>query len=562
MRQIACRIILSMLLVIPGIAAAKSQTALEFIDKISPPNLMHGVGNSQLKISTRNEKAQRFFNQGVSLLHDFWWFEAYRSFLFAAQLDPDAAMPHWGLYLAASEMPNLNKKQTKQVLDDAVKVIKRLRDNASKREQYYLDSVVELHADKKGRGQATHNAKLTALITEFPDEIEARLFLWSGLDVGYTADGSPKSEQLYGQLLLEQALEHHGDHHGVLHYWIHSQESGRHPESALNAAKKLADLAPNAGHIVHMPGHIHYLMGNYDEAHKQFGKAQKVDERYLSTYRIEPVFTWNYLHNFSFMLSNLAEAGRYAEGAEYVAKTKQLTRNSGYRDLPGFVMLLWLPLMEQSFMAIRLGQFDAAKDLLSDSSWDSWEKSEGLQATIAAYRTYAGGMAAAQSKEPDKAEVYSQQLDSILWRAKRDEINFSANAIALDAAALELQGMVASVRGDNKAAVKLLVKATEREADITYGEPRSNIHPAAESLALVHLADKDWKAARAAYNSVLKQRPNAGLPLFGIAQSYELEGKIDEASKAYTAFLAAWQSADEDLPQKQHAKAWLTEHSV
>ena len=42
---------------------------------------MQGVGNSHLEISTEQVDAQLYFDQGVALLHDFWWLEAYRAFL-------------------------------------------------------------------------------------------------------------------------------------------------------------------------------------------------------------------------------------------------------------------------------------------------------------------------------------------------------------------------------------------------------------------------------------------------------------------------------------------------
>lgn len=44
------------------------------------PALVDGIGNSSLLITTRSEMTQKFFNQGLSLLHCFWWFEALRAF--------------------------------------------------------------------------------------------------------------------------------------------------------------------------------------------------------------------------------------------------------------------------------------------------------------------------------------------------------------------------------------------------------------------------------------------------------------------------------------------------
>lgn len=68
-----------------------------YIHNLPSPKLMKGVGSSNMKIETKSEKTQAYFNQGISLLHDFWDFEAYRSFKEAIRNDSSAIMPYWGL---------------------------------------------------------------------------------------------------------------------------------------------------------------------------------------------------------------------------------------------------------------------------------------------------------------------------------------------------------------------------------------------------------------------------------------------------------------------------------
>ena len=46
--------------------------------------------------------AQKFFDQGIAQLHSFWAMEAERSFLQAAELDPEAPMPQWGVAMVAA----------------------------------------------------------------------------------------------------------------------------------------------------------------------------------------------------------------------------------------------------------------------------------------------------------------------------------------------------------------------------------------------------------------------------------------------------------------------------
>ena len=60
---------------------------------------------------------------------------------------------------------------------------------------------------------------------------------------------------------------------------------------------------------------------------------------------------------------------------------------------------------------------------------------------------------------------------------------------------------------------------------------------------------------------MMEVRKKSGYGLFGIARSYELEGKQAEAQKAYRDFLDAWANADDDRPRVRHAREWLAENS-
>ena len=67
-----------------------------------PAKLLPGMGVADMPVTTKSEEARRFFNQGVAQMHSFWAIEAERSFLQAAQLDPDMAMAHWGISINAA----------------------------------------------------------------------------------------------------------------------------------------------------------------------------------------------------------------------------------------------------------------------------------------------------------------------------------------------------------------------------------------------------------------------------------------------------------------------------
>ena len=67
------------------------------------PWKMEGIGHSHFPITHSNPEVQAWFDQGNTLLHNFWYFEAERSFRWCLKLDPDNAMAYWGLARAARE---------------------------------------------------------------------------------------------------------------------------------------------------------------------------------------------------------------------------------------------------------------------------------------------------------------------------------------------------------------------------------------------------------------------------------------------------------------------------
>jgi len=56
--------------------------------------LLEGLGTLSHPVSTRSERAQRFFDQGLRLSYAFNHAEAIRAFKEAARLDPKLAMAH------------------------------------------------------------------------------------------------------------------------------------------------------------------------------------------------------------------------------------------------------------------------------------------------------------------------------------------------------------------------------------------------------------------------------------------------------------------------------------
>ena len=56
------------------------------------------------------------------------------------------------------------------------------------------------------------------------------------------------------------------EHPGANHYYIHAVEAAPHPERALSSAERLAHLVPGTGQLLHMPAHVYWQVGRYQDA--------------------------------------------------------------------------------------------------------------------------------------------------------------------------------------------------------------------------------------------------------------------------------------------------------
>src|SRR6476646_11034211 len=68
-----------------------------------PAKLLPGMGiTKDFPVTTSSEEARKFFLQGVSQIHSFWFQESERSCTQALELDKDMAMAYWCIALSAA----------------------------------------------------------------------------------------------------------------------------------------------------------------------------------------------------------------------------------------------------------------------------------------------------------------------------------------------------------------------------------------------------------------------------------------------------------------------------
>jgi tetratricopeptide (TPR) repeat protein len=247
--------------------------------------LLPGLGNLRHPVTTKNARAQQFFNQGLALIYAFNHEEARRSFERAAQLDPQLAMAHWGIALAVG--PNYNEPQVDQArLEVAVAALNRaseLAATATERERAYIEALAkrfQLNADLK-KCAVEYKDAMAALHKKYPTDNDAAvLYADSLMNLTpwqlWTKDGEPGQYTREIVAVLEAVLTRAPQHMGANHLYIHAVEASRTPGRALPSARRLAGLAPQAGHLVHMPSHIYIRTGDYLEAARNDGRERDV----------------------------------------------------------------------------------------------------------------------------------------------------------------------------------------------------------------------------------------------------------------------------------------------
>src|SRR3984893_2291920 len=124
------------------LCGAMMVSAAQSKDHTAPPRLMSGLGEVHHPVSTKNHKAQQFFDQGLKLVYGFNHDEARRSFQRAAELDPKLAMAWWGVALTLGPNYNLPVDLAREKAGyDAVQRALALQEGASVAERAYINAL-------------------------------------------------------------------------------------------------------------------------------------------------------------------------------------------------------------------------------------------------------------------------------------------------------------------------------------------------------------------------------------------------------------------------------------
>src|SRR6266403_726945 len=511
--------------------AAKNKTA----------TLMAGLGDWRHPVSTTNAQAQAFFDQGLRLIYAFNHDEAERSFQRAAELDPKLAMAYWGIAEAVG--PNYNDPASEDRFVQAHQAIENaasLADGASESDQAYIAALAKrFPADSKSDVQAAaeeYRDAMRQVSRKFPDDLDAAtLFAEAGMDLHpwglWHMDGTPEAGTEEIVATLESVIRREPNHLGAVHYYIHAVEASRSPERALAGANRLAQLAPAAGHIVHMPAHIYIRTGDYEAAVKTNQKAAQADQAYLAASKAQGIYpTMYYSHNLHFIAMAAAMNGNYAESHK---AAEMLASNVGphVKDMPPLEGFMTVPL------AVEV-RFHKWNEILKAPQPD-----ESMQ-TATVFWHCARGLALAGTGKLEEAEAEHKLVAEAQEKTSPDAIfqmpiNNKTKDI-LKIAENVLGAKISQAKKENEAAISQLREAVAIQDGLKYNEPQDWFYPVRESLGAALLMNGDQAGAEQVFRDDLERTPRNPRSLFGLEQALKAQGRAYDATFVRKQFDASW----------------------
>jgi len=498
-------------------------------------------------------EAQAEFERGLLLLHSFIYEEAREAFAEAQRRDPGFLLA-WAFEALAYSYPVWGGEDR----DEARAVLAKLpkEGRATPRERAWIDAVRALFSDGATKANrvarnAAFERAMAALAADATaaDVDEARAF--HALALFGKGGFGPRGlgDRMRAGAIALDIYSRNPNHPGAAHYVIHAFDDPDHAILALPAARRYAEIAPEAFHARHMPSHIFVHLGMWAEALAANESSWAASEAWIAR-RKRPRDRRDY-HSLSWLLAVALELGKGAR-ADAALTTVREALSWPTR---------WAYLEMAHKLLVETDRWDRGDALLapvvatlSDSSDPSLAKPEcHPKKTAAGEADWAAMVAATRGTidvhrgRLDDAAARARELGELAARIPKSDDPEGELRDALEIARLLLDGQVQAARGRGDEAVAALERAVALEAQ----QPESGppfAYPAAELLGDVLAKLGRLDAAAAAYERALARHANRARSLLGLARVESRRGRTEAARAVATRLLAQWSGADAGWP--------------
>ena len=502
-----------------------------------------GLGRYTRKVTTTQDGAQGYFDQGLAFLVAANREEALRSFQEAARYDPHCAMAYWGIAMALGrQLEQPAPDQTRQTA--AVAAINRAHElaieQATAEERALIDALAERHRDpppvdarELDRAYAQSLAKAAR---EFPADYDIQaLALVAEVLAIQRDDGSWEIPGAAWQSKLFEGVDNILDGNPQ-HPWANvlnilvAQRSGR-VERAERSADVLRRCAPGLGYLLALPARLDVQQGKWAQAYEALQSAAEADQRYLqlaqratgdyAAVMAEQRVLTTYV---ACMLGRSAEALAHARSALALFPAEASPR----AELAEAVHTLPIQVM------VRFGWWD---QLLQEPEPPA--EYPGARA----FRLTARALAlAAKGDVPAAREELSAVVD--LESKLSHPLKPSLTAMLATLAPL-VSSEILLRDGELEAAIASNLQAAQAEEAAAASWPQRRwLLAAYDALGTVLLRAHRAEEARAAFARSLELAPQNGWSLLGLLLVARQEERTEDAADLQRQLSAAWNSAD------------------
>jgi tetratricopeptide (TPR) repeat protein len=503
--------------------------------------MYHNLGGLTYPITTNNQEAQRYFDQGLRLTYAFNHAEALRAFRRAQQLDPDCAMCYWGEAFVLG--PNINAPMDGAAGHPAVQAISKaqaLAPRTSAREQALIGALVKRYstdatADRAALDRAYADAMAQAA-KRFPDDDDIAILSVDALmnlspwDYWEKDGVTPKGSIGDAIQTTETVLARNPNHPGAIHFYIHLTEASATPERAEPYANHLAASMPGAGHLVHMAAHTFFRVGRYADSIEVNKAAVQADEAYLANVHQPGIYRHGYYpHNIHFVLISAQMIGDRQTALEYAQRLDGKIPDDEAERVG------WI-------QAIKPAPYFAHVQFSSPETILNLPDPGSKFPLVEAMWHYARGVAFAASGEVKQARSEAVKIAEI---NEKTGSNYPADIAGAAPDVLRIaqhvvQGRSAQAEGDAERAVQEFQAAAVIQDTLPYMEPPFWYYPLRQSLGAALLQAGKAEAAERAFEQSLQQFPKSGWALYGLLQAQQAQGKTAAAQATEQRFKQAW----------------------
>jgi Tfp pilus assembly protein PilF len=502
------------------------------------------LGNVKFPVSC-TPQAQAEFEVAMKYYHSFAWPQLKASLDRVLQADPSCGMAHWGRALALLDNPFLwPASLSPKVLADGQAAIDAARAAGLKtpRERDYVEALAVFFKDAD---KLNHRTRATALetalqgvATRYPEDTEATILYALVLSANFDPADKQYTNQLKAARTLEPIFAKYPDHPGVAHYLIHSYDYPPIAPQGLDAARRYAQIAPDAPHAQHMPSHIFTRVGYWRESVESNRQSARIDgDRSLNSAHAYDYMVYAHLQ----LAQDRAAADVLAHAAQVTPKADHVAAAYAYAAMPARLALergAWAE-------AARLSLTPAAEAY----PWKKYPMAEAINA-------FARGVGAGLSGDAAAAQAELPRLQALQATAAERKIAYWAEQIAIQSEVV--RGLASCAAGKRDECVATLRAAADREdATEKHVVTPGPLLPAREVLALVLLQDGKAADALKHFETVLTKEPNHYRAFAGAMQAAERAGDAKKAALFAERLLEQTAAADTTRPELAQARRVL-----